>query len=119
MKRLKIKTEHAGAKNGGGWWGSRQEAKDLARLVRRRIDRAVIESELEEIAMCGRADDPSTHDEEWALVLEEEGVLPEDPYLSDLAMMLDAQAARLRAERLEAALLADRDDPLIDYASEV
>lgn len=97
MKRMKIKPEHAGPKHRGGFWGSREEAKDLARLIRRRIDKALIE---EGIAMCGRADDPSTHDEEWALVLEEEGVLAMDPYLDDI-------------------LAADRDDPHIDYASEV
>jgi hypothetical protein len=27
----KMKTEHAGAKNGGGWWGHREEAKALSR----------------------------------------------------------------------------------------
>ena len=99
MKRMKIKPGHAGPKHRGGFWGSREEAKDLARMVRRRLDKQIIEQEV--IAMCGRADDPSQHDdEEWALVLEEEGVLAMDPYL-------------------DAVLAADRDDPSIDYPSEV
>jgi hypothetical protein len=29
------KTEHAGAKNGGGHWGKRQEAKALSKRIRR------------------------------------------------------------------------------------
>jgi hypothetical protein len=31
----KIKTEHAGAKNGGGYWGKREEAKRVTRRLRR------------------------------------------------------------------------------------
>lgn len=142
MKRMKIKTEHAGAKNRGGWWGSRAEAKDLSRLLRRRNDKAIIEQEV--IAMCSRDDDPTQHDEEvhaehtrlgfrsgncgqcfpcpvcegptskpgrlcWYCddepddepeTAEEVAMLVEDPYLA-------------------AILAADRDDPHIDYASEV
>jgi hypothetical protein len=122
MKRVKIKTEHAGAKNRGGWWGSRAEAKELSRMLRRRNDKALIEQEV--IEMCSRDDDPTQHDEPV-----------EDPYLTDLAAMLEEQGARIRADRIgserraalgglrridtEAVLRADRDDPSIDYASEV
>lgn len=31
----KLKTEHAGAKNGGGHWGDRLEAKTLSKKARR------------------------------------------------------------------------------------
>ncbi len=33
------KTEHAGAKNGGGFWGRRAEAKSRSKKRRRRLDR--------------------------------------------------------------------------------
>jgi hypothetical protein len=33
------KTEHAGAKNGGGYWGKRAEAKEVSNSKRRRIDK--------------------------------------------------------------------------------
>ncbi len=32
-----IKTEHNGAKNGGGYWGRREDAKRLSRKRRRAI----------------------------------------------------------------------------------
>jgi hypothetical protein len=32
----KIKTEHSGAKNGGGYWGPRAEAKKVSKKLRRR-----------------------------------------------------------------------------------
>jgi len=35
---MKLKSEHAGAKNGGGYWGPRVEAKRKSRKVRRRED---------------------------------------------------------------------------------
>ena len=42
-----IKTEHAGAKNGGGYWGKRDEAKLLSRKLRRQRDhQAVAEVEI-------------------------------------------------------------------------
>lgn len=41
-----IRTEHAGAKNGGGYWGPRQDAKDLSRKKRRSNDRKAISEEL-------------------------------------------------------------------------
>lgn len=34
-----MKTEHAGAKNGGGHWGTRTEAKNLSRTARRLEDK--------------------------------------------------------------------------------
>jgi hypothetical protein len=40
--RAWIKTEHAGAKNGGGHWGSREEAKELSKVARRHADAAAI-----------------------------------------------------------------------------
>lgn len=36
---MAIKTEHAGAKNGGGAWDKRTEAKRVSRKLRRRADR--------------------------------------------------------------------------------
>jgi hypothetical protein len=37
--RKKVKTEHAGAKNGGGFWGRRREAKQLSKKLRRARDK--------------------------------------------------------------------------------
>lgn len=39
MAYERIKTEHAGAKNGGGAWMTRAEAKENARRRRRQIDK--------------------------------------------------------------------------------
>jgi len=39
---MAIKTEHAGAKNGGGYWGKRAEAKRRSRRLRRKEDRKSI-----------------------------------------------------------------------------
>lgn len=38
-----VKTEHAGAKNGGGAWMTRAEAKESARRKRRQADEEVVE----------------------------------------------------------------------------
>lgn len=38
----KMKTEHNGAKNGGGHWGRRVVAKYLSRKARRQADKAAI-----------------------------------------------------------------------------
>lgn len=35
---MTIKTEHSGAKNGGGFWGRRIEAKEVSNILRRRED---------------------------------------------------------------------------------
>lgn len=34
-----IKTEHTGAKNGGGFWGSRFDAKKMSNRARREFDK--------------------------------------------------------------------------------
>lgn len=34
-----IKTEHSGAKNGGGFWGKRTDAKDVSNHLRREADK--------------------------------------------------------------------------------
>lgn len=34
-----IKTEHTGAKNGGGFWGTRAEAKKMSKRARREADK--------------------------------------------------------------------------------
>jgi len=39
------KTEHSGAKNGGGFWGTREEAKTLSRKARREIGKKIIREE--------------------------------------------------------------------------
>lgn len=39
MAYARIKTEHAGAKNGGGAWMTRAEAKENAKHRRRQIDK--------------------------------------------------------------------------------
>lgn len=40
------KTEHAGAKNGGGYWGKRHEAKTLSKKIRRAESRRLERAEL-------------------------------------------------------------------------
>ena len=37
-----VKTEHSGAKNGGGFWGYRSEAKRLSNKARRHNDKLAI-----------------------------------------------------------------------------
>jgi len=39
-----IKTEHSGAKNGGGYWGKRARAKRVSRKARRAADRKAVRS---------------------------------------------------------------------------
>lgn len=41
MAYERIKTEHAGAKNGGGAWMKRADAKQAARRQRRQIDKQI------------------------------------------------------------------------------
>ncbi len=50
-----IKTEHAGAKNGGGYWGKRAEAKKVTKRKRRKADKqeAQVESD-QRAARAGR-----------------------------------------------------------------
>ena len=45
----RLKTEHAGAKNGGGYWGRRAEAKAVSNVVRRHSDNAAVDEGLAEI----------------------------------------------------------------------
>jgi hypothetical protein len=42
MALAKIKTEHNGAKNGGGFWGTRHEAKKLSKKARRTAGKKAI-----------------------------------------------------------------------------
>lgn len=42
MARSKLKTEHAGAKNGGGHWGRRAEAKKDSKKRRRAADKKAL-----------------------------------------------------------------------------
>ena len=39
---MTIRTEHAGAKNGGGFRGHRQEAKAISRINRRAADKKAV-----------------------------------------------------------------------------
>ena len=43
------KTEHAGAKNGGGHWGTREEAKTLSKKARRINNKKDIKQELSDL----------------------------------------------------------------------
>lgn len=38
----KIKTEHNGAKNGGGYWGKRAEAKRISKKLRRAASKKIV-----------------------------------------------------------------------------
>jgi len=53
--RSRIKTEHAGAKNGGGYWGRRVQAKTESRIKRRQDDRAAVEEERADVESTPRA----------------------------------------------------------------
>lgn len=37
-KKQRVKSEHNGAKNGGGFWGKREEAKTASKTLRRQCD---------------------------------------------------------------------------------
>jgi len=37
-----IKTEHSGAKNGGGFWGKRAEAKRISKKLRRAVGKEIV-----------------------------------------------------------------------------
>ena len=45
----KLKTEHSGAKNGGGIWGTRHEAKSLAKKLRRIRNKTLIKKEVDQL----------------------------------------------------------------------
>lgn len=66
------KTEHAGPKNGGGYWGLRADAKHESSRARRIADRSIVEAEtalddgtLEMVSLDGR-DQFDEADEELA-----------------------------------------------------
>lgn len=44
----KFRTEHSGAKNGGGAWETREDAKLISSSMRRRNDREAIDASLAE-----------------------------------------------------------------------
>jgi hypothetical protein len=45
----KLKTEHAGAKNGGGFRGKRKDAKTQSKRARRQRDKAAIHVEIKQL----------------------------------------------------------------------
>ena len=47
--RAKTKTEHSGAKNGGGYWGPRTEAKKLSKKLRRERAKREIRDEVDRV----------------------------------------------------------------------
>jgi hypothetical protein len=50
LGKRKHKNEHAGAKNGGGHWGTRAEAKGASKKLRRSGSKDIIQSELALVA---------------------------------------------------------------------
>lgn len=42
----KLKTEHAGAKNGGGYWGTREEVKAASRKIRRSQSKKEVQQQI-------------------------------------------------------------------------
>lgn len=65
MGHKRIKTEHAGPKNGGGAWMTRAEAKQAAKRQRRRVDD--IDADLS----------TDGHEDRWALANAREAVREE------------------------------------------
>ncbi len=55
MSNRITKTEHAGAKNGGGYWGKRHDAKTLSKKIRRAHSRQLEESEAAEFRSSDQA----------------------------------------------------------------
>ncbi len=43
----KTRTEHTGAKNGGGYWGTREEAKEISKKLRRENKKREIKKEVD------------------------------------------------------------------------
>ena len=52
---MTIKAEHSGAKNGGGYWGKRVEAKRKSSKVRRAQDRSAVAARS---TVCTQGTDP-------------------------------------------------------------
>jgi len=88
MAYERIKTEHAGAKNGGGAWMTRAEAKQTAKRQRRLEDEAAIQTEAND-----------TEHPQWAVpfwgMTAKEKLLQEAPRWSEH----DAQIALRAVER--------------------
>lgn len=42
MSMRNVKTEHNGAKNGGGFWGKRAEAKRISNKIRRAAEKRIV-----------------------------------------------------------------------------
>ena len=57
------KTEHAGAKNGGGYWGKRHEAKMLSNKIRRAQSRQLEDMEVTEFRSSDQAGEKGKRDE--------------------------------------------------------
>ena len=55
----RTKTEHAGAKNGGGYFGKRLEAKTVSRSLRRARDKDVVREQLDPSAPVPMKDEPT------------------------------------------------------------
>ncbi len=62
MTRKKIKSEHSGAKNGGGHWGTRDDAKVLSKKVRRESNKNMIRKESVRILEDHKAVEPVSKD---------------------------------------------------------
>ena len=45
-----LRTEHVGGKDGGGFWGTREEAKSLSKVERRKVGKEIIAQGVEEVA---------------------------------------------------------------------
>ena len=52
-KRSKNKTEHTGAKNGGGHWGTRAEAKSISKKHRRENSKSEIVRATQDLEVDG------------------------------------------------------------------
>ena len=57
-KRSKNKTEHTGAKNGGGHWGTRAEAKAISKKHRRENSKSEIVQETKDFEVDGNGSIP-------------------------------------------------------------
>jgi len=77
-------TEHAGAKNGGGFYGTRSEAKAASKVGRRQSDRGAIAEGLAE-TLSVRAD--ATYAAADAAVIEDSTIAVEDLPVGDLLIV--------------------------------
>ena len=53
------KTEHNGAKNGGGYWGLRVVAKQQSKKLRRWVEKRIIKQSLNEDKQAGSFEKPN------------------------------------------------------------